>query len=130
MEVVKTIIQVLLAILFILAAVSMAAGEGEPASLEATLVLLATGGFLTGSMVSDVYERFDWFQKLQSWQRKLVVWGTTYVLPAAALLILQFVPETILEAASPYFKWIILAVLSWMGSQVYHTYVNKAKTNA
>jgi hypothetical protein len=119
---------VLAAIALVVALTSLEAGEaGEPGGLRETLTLLSAGGAIIGAVVSQVLEDFEWFNRLQSATKELVVKAFTLGLPIVAGALLQFVPA---EVPAPFNNlWMlgVLAVLMFLGSQVYHVAVNRGR---
>lgn len=126
MDVLRTVFAVLAALALIVALVSIQAGEaGEPGGIKATLGLLAAGGTLVGAIISQVLEDYEWFQNLTSSGREIVVKVMTFGLPFLAAVVLQFLPAEIPAPFNQVWGLLVLAAVSFLGSQVYHAAVKE-----
>jgi hypothetical protein len=65
------------------------------------LVWVSAGGSVLA--VSFIMERIDWFQKLESKTKELIMFMASAVLAMGAIAVQQFVPVATLNAMAPYF---------------------------
>jgi hypothetical protein len=127
MEVLRTVLAVVAALLLIVAMSSLAAGGEELVGVEATLTFLAAGGAAIGAVVSQVLEDFEWFQSLTSAWREIVVKLATFGLPIAAGVILKLIPRPVPEPFDQLWVIAMMAVLSFLGSQAWHFAANRGR---
>jgi len=125
-DVLNTVLRVLLAVLFVIATASMAAGDGSPASVEDTLKFIAFSGIFAGAFISAALENFAWFQKLTSLWKRVVVGAFVTVLPALSIFLMNTVPSGVWAIIEPFWPVLVTAIIGWVGSQVYHSVVNRS----
>lgn len=117
---------VVFAVLVVVALLSTTGGTQT--GLQATLKLIV-GGVLAGALVSSVYEKFAWFQKLTSDQRLRAISATVIGLPILSQVLLGVIPAEYWITLEAYWPIIVTIAVGWLGSQVWHAVVNKRIAN-
>jgi len=97
--------------------------ENVPGLIE--VIKLLASGVGVGAVLSFLFERFLWFQKLSSDARWWVVFGTSVGLPVLAQVALQFVPADAWAVLEPYWYSLAAGFLAWAGTQLAHKFVNQ-----
>jgi MFS family permease len=91
---------------------------GEVPSLRTVFALVAAGS--VGGIISFVFERFKWFQKLTGDARWWTIFGFSVGLPLLAQVALQYVPVEAWEFLEPYWVAVALGFLAFISSQGAH----------
>ena len=88
-------------------------------TLSDFLFWLAGGG---GAIIvcSFVFERLEFFQKLGSEQKRMVMFGACIAISLGAFAVQQFVAPNILAAIAPYFAILVSTFTSLFVSQKFH----------
>jgi len=128
MDVLRTVVAVLASLALIIALSSMTAGDGQPAGLAETLGFISVAGAAFGAVVSQALEDAGWFQELSSFWREMVVKIISFGLPALAGLAQQFLPDPVPAPLDQAWVLAVLAIMMFLGSQVYHAAVNRGRT--
>jgi hypothetical protein len=126
-QIVQTVASVLFAVVVLLAVVSTTGGAET--GFHATLLAIVGGSVLAGAIVSSVFEKFGWFQELTSDQRLRVISATVTGMPILAWLALTFFPEAWWPAIESIWPMIVSIALSWLGSQAWHSMMNRRAAN-
>jgi len=94
--------------------------EDNQMSLLEVLGAIAAGGAVLGSVISFLFERFKWFQKLSADARFWVVGAISIGLPVIATALILYVPADVWVALEPFWKAIFAGGTAWLGSQLVH----------
>lgn len=127
MDTLRNIFAVLVTILIIVALSSVAAGGGVPAGIRETLLFISVAGAAFGAVISQALEDADWFHKLDSFWREIIIKGITFVLPVGAYTILHFLPAELPAPIDQIWVWIVLGLISFASGQIYHASVNRVR---
>jgi len=73
-----------------------------------------------GFLVSFLLERVPWFQQLNSDVKAIVALVIAIVLPIVSYALLNYVPQSFVEAVQPWYAAAITGVIGFIGSQVWH----------
>jgi hypothetical protein len=92
---------------------------GTVPSLEDVVFGLA-GALGLGAILSFLFEKFAWFQRLESDERWWVICGLSVSLPVLAQLAIQFVPADVWQALEPYWQSLARGFLAFFTSQLAH----------
>lgn len=95
-------------------------------TLQDFLVWLAAGGGSV-ALLSWIAERVAWFQTLTSENRKYAMIAGSVVIAIVAKLLLDFVPQTAIDIAAPYFGVAYGVILIYLQNQVAHRIDTQAK---
>jgi len=128
MDTLRTVFAVVATLALIIALSSMAAGGGQPAGLLETLTFITAGGAAFGAVISQALEDAGWFQKLSSFWKEMVVKLISFGIPALAGVALRFLPDTVPAPINQVWVLAILAIMMFLGSQIYHAAVNRGRT--
>jgi len=117
-----SVVLIVVALLLSVPAV-LAQGEGgdvtEVPDLQDMLLLLSTGGGL-GVIISWLLEHMEKFQGLSSTAKMAVVLLVSMVVPVAANLALQYVPQSAFEFIEPLWKSAGAGFLVFLATQGYY----------
>ena len=91
----------------------------DTSSLASFLLFLTSAGGVA-MVLSFFQERSAWFQDRTANEKMVVTLLICFVLPAAALLIITYVPAAALAALDPFFKVAGMGLTAFLGSQIYH----------
>ncbi len=96
-------------------------------TLRETMAALAAGGVVLGGIMSFLFERFEWFQKLSSKARFWTIGGLSIGLPVAAVALNQYVPAEWWAWLEPFWQAAFAGGASWLGGQFVHRYINRGQ---
>jgi len=89
---------------------------------------LVTGGSVAAVawFASWYLEPMVWWQKISSQNRALIILGLSLVIGMVATFLAGLPPEQ-LEPFLPYLNGLVLTIVAWLSSQVFHRADSKAK---
>ncbi len=77
-----------------------------------------------GFVVSFLLERVVWFQQLNSDVKAIFALIIAVVLPILSYALLNYVPQSLIEALQPWYSVAVTGVIGFIGSQVWHRIFN------
>lgn len=77
-----------------------------------------------GFVVSFLLERVVWFQQLGSDVKAILALIIAVVLPILSYALLNYVPQSLIDALQPWYSVAVTGVIGFIGSQVWHRIFN------
>lgn len=77
-----------------------------------------------GFVVSFLLERVPWFQQLSSDVKAILALIISVLLPIISYALLNYVPQSLIEALQPWYSVAVTGVIGFIGSQVWHRIFN------
>lgn len=102
----------------------LAAPEVQIPSLYTVMERLAQAVGV-GAVISFLFEKFSWFQRLSKDEKFWLIFGLSVGLPLLAQAALQFVPPEIWNVLEPWWQSLASGFLIWAGSQAVHKTFNR-----
>ena len=98
----------------------------NPGDLTAVLRWIIAGGaaVLVSALASFLGERWPWFQKLSSDNKRLLQLCLSILLSIGAKLALDNVPSDMIQAIQPYWQLIAVILAGMAGNQTFHLMQN------
>jgi hypothetical protein len=121
---------VVLTLLFVLVPAAAAAPAEQvidpiPSLVDAITLLTTTAGL--GVVISFVFSKRPWFEKLSSQAKFWLILLASIGIPLVAKILLDIVPANIFAVLEPYWQVIAMGFASFLASQWYHASTTKDK---
>lgn len=77
-----------------------------------------------GFVVSFLLERVPWFQQLSSDVKAILALIISVLLPIISYALLNYTPQSLIDALQPWYAVAVTGVIGFIGSQVWHRLFN------